>query len=102
MLKRATEKVPVDLESGLKRTGKLVKVASPFLEKKAASAVADFLNRRREARYLAEHGETVAETPPPPEPSWVERSLVPLVSAMVLGIALGISAGILWAKKAGE
>ncbi len=100
MLERVTEKIPMDLDSGLKRTAPLLKMASPFLEKKAAATVADFLNRRREARWIAEHGESTAETSP--EPSWVERSLLPLVSALVLGIGVGISAGILWAKKAGE
>lgn len=102
MLQRVTEKVPVDLGTGLKRSGVLLKMASPFLEKKAAAAVAEFLNRRREARLMAERGETPPETPPPPEPSWVERSLLPLVSALVLGVGVGISAGILWTKKAGE
>ena len=102
MLQRVTEKIPVDVETGLKRSAPLLKMAAPFVEKKAAATIADFLNRRRETRLLAERGETAIETAPPPQPSWVERSLLPLVSALVLGIGVGISAGILWAKKAGE
>ena len=101
MLQRVTRKFPPNVETGLKRTAPLLKMAAPFVEKKAAATVADFLNRRRDARLAAQHGEPADETPPPP-PSWMERSLLPLISALVLGLGAGISAGIWWTKKAGE
>ncbi len=92
----------MNVETGLKRTGMLLRMANPVLQKRAAATVADFLNKRREASWQAEHGEIAVESDPPPQPSWVERSLVPLVSAVVLGMGVGVTAGILWAKKAGE
>lgn len=87
----------VDLQTGITRTSKLVKMASPFIEKKAAASVADYLNQRRDARLAIEN-------PPPDDPQCptetpAENPLLPILSAAFLGIAFGAAIGAFLAAK---
>lgn len=87
----------VNLQTGIARTSKLVKMASPFIEKKAAASVADYLNQRRETRFALKNPAPVKAQCPDEKPA--ENPLLPILSAGFLGAALGAAIGTLLAKR---
>lgn len=76
-------------EAALQQAATVLRVFSPFLQKKAAATLADYLNARRMPS---------ADDPIPEKTG----TLGAVLAAGVLGVALGISAGILWVKTGGE
>ena len=79
-------------QDALQRIAPLARIAAPFLEKKAAGTLADYLNRRR----FSPDGELIpAEEPSQPGALWA------IAAAGLLGLALGISGGIWWVKNVG-
>lgn len=88
----------VDMKTGIARTSSIVKMASPFIEKKAAASIADYLNQRRETRFAIENPDGVVvesecSTDAPPR-----NPLLPIFSAGFLGIALGVAIGAILAQ----
>jgi len=79
----------MERDVALRQAATLARMFSPFLQKKAAATLADYLNDRRLPP---------ADDPIPKKPG----VLGAVLAAGVLGIALGISAGILWVKTGGE
>ncbi len=88
----------VDMKTGFARTATLAKMASPFIEKRAAASVADYLNQRREARFALENPESASPNPQCPADEPTENPLFPILSAGFLGIALGTAIGALLAQ----
>lgn len=88
----------VDIKTGVARTSSLVKMASPFIEKKAAASLADYLNQRREARFALENPESVVAESECNTDNPAENPLFPILSAGFLGIALGVAMGALLAR----
>ncbi len=79
----------MEKEAALQQAATVLRVFSPFLQKKAAATLADYLNERRFPS---------ADDPIPEKPG----ALGAVLAAGVLGVALGVSAGILWAKTGGK
>ncbi len=79
----------MERDVALRQAATLARMFSPFLQKKAAATLADYLNERRLPS---------ADDPIPEKPG----ALGAVLAAGVLGMALGISAGILWVKTGGE
>ena len=88
----------VDMKTGIARTSSIVKMASPFIEKKAAASIADYLNQHRETRFAIENPDSVVIEAECPADSPTEKPLFPIFSAVFLGIALGVAIGAILAQ----